>query len=258
MTELDADETRILRNARQGLTPSAKDRARIAHALLPRLALPMTPPSVSRVEGRALHAARWAGLAGVVALTGAVGYWQGYRAGAQVREVVTVVRSVPSAPPTTALTAPPPPALADQPLAIPSAGPASSLRSAASRPSSGMAVEGSEARRALGLDDEVRELRRVEKAIREQNPRLALVLLDQLDQTIPAGQLLEERAAARVMGNCSLGAPSGPSDARAFVAKHPQSAYVARVTEICRPASAVNERISPAPGTSVQGREIRK
>ena len=110
----------------------------------------------------------------------------------------------------------------------------------------------------LGLDDEVRELRRIEKAVREQNPRLALVLLDQLDQTIPTGQLLEERAAARVMANCSLETPSAQGSARAFAAKHPRSAYLARVIEICRLTGAGNERISPAPGTSVQGREIRK
>jgi hypothetical protein len=42
----------------------------------------------------------------------------------------------------------------------------------------------------------VRQLRRVERAIREGNPRFALVLLEELDQVMPAGQLLEERRAA--------------------------------------------------------------
>jgi hypothetical protein len=100
---------------------------------------------------------------------------------------------------------------------------------------------------AVGLDEEVRQLRRVERAIREGNPRLALVLLEEMDQAIPKGQLLEERRAASIMANCQLGSGDAVSNARAFVAKHAGSAYLTRVIGIC---GLETERNSAAPGTN--------
>ena len=77
------------------------------------------------------------------------------------------------------------------------------------------------------------------------------MLLDELDKDIPAGQLLEERKAASVMADCELDAASARDAARAFVTHHAGSAYVSRVRELCDLSADIDERIPPAPGTSV-------
>ena len=251
---LGADEARFLDRARQGLGPSAADRARIAHALAAQLAMPSMPPALpERFKGGALRTAHWIGLGSLVAVAGALGYWQGYRAGSQHREVVTVVRSVPVAMPAAANAEP---FVEPQPLPAQSEdhAPLAALGAGHAAPgASGRATAKDATRPAatLGLDEEVRQLRRVERAIRENNPRLALVLLDELDSAIPTGQLLEERKAASVMANCQLAAPSAHDEARAFAAAHAQSAYVSRVRQICQLATEIDERIVPTPGTNV-------
>ncbi|MEO6599738.1 MAG: hypothetical protein ABIQ16_07690, partial [Polyangiaceae bacterium] len=129
--------------------------------------------------------------------------------------------------------------------------PPSAARSASFPANARSVAEAADPREPLGLDEEVRQLRRVERAIREENPRLALVLLEELDLAIPQGQLLEERKAASLMASCQLGVPAAQDNARAFASEHAQSAYVARVIAICRLAADSGERISPAAGTSI-------
>ena len=253
MNDLDADEAQFLARARRGLGPSLADRQRIAAALAGELgSASALRPTPKRFAAGAVRAARWAGLAGLFALGGGLGYWRGYRAGSQVREVVTVVRSVPAA---AAAPSAVPVASAESPLpsapekrAAPSP---SAARVASPRASASAANAAAHPVEALGLDEEVRQLRRIEKAIREGNPRFALVLLDELDTAIPAGQLLEERQAARVMADCQLDAPSAQDRARAFATEHAQSAYVTRALEMCGLPTEHGERISPAPGTNV-------
>ena len=49
------------------------------------------------------------------------------------------------------------------------------------------------------LDEEVRALRAVERALREGTPGFALSLLRELDRKVPNGRLLEERLATRTL-----------------------------------------------------------
>jgi hypothetical protein len=253
MNELEADETRILEQARRGLSPTLADRERIKQGIVSQLGVAGASGALpKRLDAGALRAARWVAVAGFFALGGALGYWQGYRAGAKGGELISVVRSVPVAP----LARPSPLATEQSSLPAPSAGNAAlaiakSARIVTLNPSARAPSEAARPAEALGLDEEVRQLRRVEKAIRDNNPRFALVLLDELDTDIPAGQLLEERKAASLMANCQLDAPTASDDARAFATRYAHSAYVARLFEICRLPANVGERISPAPGTSV-------
>jgi len=251
MTELDTAEAQLLEQARRGLRPTLADRNRIAQGLQARLAATgASPRGPNRLDSAAGGVARWVGLSGLLALGGALGYWQGYRAGAENRAVVTVVRSAPAA----VSVAQPIPQIAERP---PLAAPRESSRSRATIKStraaspSAASAEAAHPTEPLGLDEEVRQLRRVEKAIREDNPRFARVLLDELDGAIPTGQLLEERTAASLMANCQLAAPSAKDDAQAFTTRHARSAYVARVLEICGLPGDAGQRIPSAAGTSV-------
>jgi hypothetical protein len=90
--------------------------------------------------------------------------------------------------------------------------------------------------RAPGLDEEVRQVRRVEQALRSGNPRYAIALLAELERQVPRGQLAEERRAARTMARCALG-DEGEALAREFEAAYPGSAYLPRITESCATAS---------------------
>lgn len=83
-------------------------------------------------------------------------------------------------------------------------------------------------------DQELRTLRRVETLLRENNPRFALALLDELDKTAPNGKLIEERDAARVVARCALdSAESARRRARDFEKAHPASVYLPRVNQAC-------------------------
>jgi len=109
----------------------------------------------------------------------------------------------------------------------------------------GAARAGSAARERLepsAVDDafyeELSLLQRAERAIRSNNPLLALSLLGDLDQQFPKGRLLEERAAARVMAGCQKSLDSASQRAaRRFVGSRPQSVYAARVQTLCELAA---------------------
>jgi hypothetical protein len=83
------------------------------------------------------------------------------------------------------------------------------------------------------LEAEVRTLRRVERALREQNPRLAFELLGELDRVVPGGELAEERLAAFSIARCALGAGAPTTITREFVKSYPSSVYLARVQQAC-------------------------
>jgi hypothetical protein len=83
------------------------------------------------------------------------------------------------------------------------------------------------------LEREVQMMKRIERALREQNPQQALVLLGQLDREIPGGQLAEERLAVFAMARCGLGLGSPAAAAREFAQKYPKSVYFARVRQTC-------------------------
>lgn len=84
-------------------------------------------------------------------------------------------------------------------------------------------------------EEEVRSLRRVERVLREHNPRFALALLSELDRTVPTGRLMEERDAARTVATCELEGSGlhASEQAAAFSARFPGSVYASRVHQAC-------------------------
>jgi hypothetical protein len=81
--------------------------------------------------------------------------------------------------------------------------------------------------------DEIFLVQRVQRALAQHDPKLALVLLDKLDAEIPRGRLLEERAAGRAIAVCM----SDPSRVAAthtrFTLLYPNSVHLARVNATC-------------------------
>jgi len=254
MARLDDDEALILTQARRALSPTSADEQRLLQSLLPQLALPPSAPSSGSPSRSSwtLRALASLGVIGAVALSGGLGYQKGVKAGiaqqnrlSSLANAVVVASAMPAqAVIDVALPAPPVRTLASAPKS--SAASAARVRSEPPAPPAAPAP--STAPSALGLDEEVRQLRRVERAIREGNPRLALVLLEDLDRAIPKGQLLEERHAASIMADCQLGADDAVTRAHAFATKHAGSAYLSRVIELC---GLESERNSAAPGTHV-------
>jgi hypothetical protein len=92
--------------------------------------------------------------------------------------------------------------------------------------------------RAATLAEELDVMKRVERALREKQPDLALSLLDELDRQHAQGALLEERAAAAAMARCGMGLGDGAALAQAFALAFPESAYRARVDGACRGKNA--------------------
>lgn len=91
-----------------------------------------------------------------------------------------------------------------------------------------------EPRSRAGLEQELRALKQVDRALREQRPREALELLDALDRDVPGGHLGEEREAARTLAECDL-RPAAAARLLAddFSKLHPTSVYGPRVQRSC-------------------------
>jgi hypothetical protein len=86
---------------------------------------------------------------------------------------------------------------------------------------------------AQPLDAELALLRRVERALRNGDPALALALLAELDDRYPQTRLAEERLAARTIADCRLDHPDAAARARAFLRERPASVYSERVQSAC-------------------------
>jgi hypothetical protein len=257
MTRLDEDEALILAQARNGLGPTSSDERRLLHNVLVQVA--MTPVAPVGQSAGGIPKSPWplriAGsmaVMGAIALSGGLGYHQGWEAGiATQNRPETQPNTVPHAPSTDDVQVAPVPPMAPAGSAVRAPLSPRERHSVQDKPtlgSSAMRVPSSAPTPSvpLGLDEEVRQLRRVERAIRERNPRLALVLLEEMDQAMPAGQLMEERRAASIMASCQLDGEAAQSHARAFVRSHDGSVYLARVIEIC---GLENERKPAALGT---------
>ena len=243
-TELEA--ATILRRARARISPSSDDAARIRHALEARLLssdghdVNSTEPSSLPPSALNSGAIAKLALAALVAVsTGAAGYVLGYRAGSAERSQSNhhvVLATAPIVPPVVA-SAPPTPQITENKAPSATAPPrhhasfnapaAASVTANDAKDDAG-ATDGSSA-----LETETRMLVRIERALREQNPRFALGLLGELDREVPGGQLKEERQAARVLAHCQMGSATAAELARDFTARHPGSAYVARINRTC-------------------------
>lgn len=232
--------------ARRGFTPTAADAARVRAAVT--LALGPTPPSPSQAPLPATPPpsplfSHWlAKLAVAGALSGvmaASGYRLGFQAG---RDSVT------SATEATKRVAMPAPAAS--PIASSRDSPGVSDRMPASDPPPSAQktkarestleprASASSARQPSTLDEETRLLARIERALRDHNPRLALGLIGEIDRHVPGGQLTEERTAARAIAHCQLGNDAAPELAREFARRYPKSAYRTRVAETCADVAA--------------------
>jgi hypothetical protein len=191
----------------------------------------------------------------------AAGYGWGYRAGlaahpAETLEVLASRAPAVAGPARSPAAADPAaePVAADVPEPQSPSAVVSPARVSRPAPSTPRGASSAEAPIALGLDEEVRQLRRIERAIRDDNPRLAVAIADNLDRDIPQGQLLAERRAARLMAGCQLDVAAGADAAVRFLADHPQTAYASRIRELCG-LTTEEQRNAVAPGTHQGERE---
>jgi hypothetical protein len=114
-------------------------------------------------------------------------------------------------------------------------------RSAAGRP----AGEGSREATSSSLKEELDTMRRVDRLLHDREPRRALALLYELDRSVPAGQLMQEREAAFTMARCALELGDRQQLAREFGDRYPGSVYSARVKQLC----LADQRIQSGPET---------
>jgi hypothetical protein len=234
MSELDPQANDLLAGARRAFSPSAGAKARVL--LATRSAIVAGTAVTSTLTGRSaadwFERARTAGaLWGVRALAGSVLLASVFGAG-----YMTARRSSPelARPP---LIAPAPSQAVLGPVpstgtsALPDAIP--TPRPVRVAPPKAASAPAPNAEPQASLDEEVRTLKRVERALREHNPRLALALLDELDERVKAGKLVEEREAARVMAKCELIPESAATLAEDFARRYPGSVYGSRVAQMC-------------------------
>ena len=276
MTDIDAVD-RLLQQARVELAPSLSERARGRAGL----GLARKRPAASV---RALHAVRppsgWAGLrasgkvgacVGLLIAAGGfgTGYWAALRGASpsgvlppgvtafDTRDVARDVSPVQATAPSTdadradpgsetgTLAEPSP-----QPGLTPDRESATKAKKRAPLPRRAPLRRAPE--RAVG--DELSLLRRVERALRAEDPTLALALLRELDAQFPSTALIEERSAADVLARCALAEPGARLRAESFLRDRPTSVYAERVREACQLASA-RETAEPDEGSGRRGYE---
>jgi len=253
MKDIEREADDILEQARRGFSPGPGAADRVLAKLGPLMAqagpADLSPeqelgssPAVARALG---HAPTWLSRVLVTALIaagfGAGGYWLGFRGGLRQAQMTRT-------PPTPALVAS-------------AATPALSAGQAQTKVKAELAVEPPNqpikervarasattaprlANPNLGeprdtLQEEVETLRRVERAQRLHNPRLALSLLSELDLLVPRGKLMEERFATGTIARCELALASKDELLAAFVKRYARSAYADRVARACSNAEA--------------------
>jgi hypothetical protein len=239
---------RLLELARHELAPSEGDLARSRLAL----GLPSKPSTIVRIEHEprptrswsALRASGTAGLTAGALLLGAgfaAGYWSAQRTDTAPTRANSEARGEPAAPPSPVEPAVPPAvatpapdtaarATRAEPARLAARDPASRRRH---RPAEAGAQELTSAPATAALGDELALLRRVERALRAEDPALALALLSELEQRFPTTDLVEERAAANVLARCGTREPDWRLVAERFLQKRPTSVYAERIRTSC-------------------------
>jgi hypothetical protein len=81
--------------------------------------------------------------------------------------------------------------------------------------------------------EELLLLQRAERAVRADNPALALALIGELEQRYPRSIVLEERRAIELMAYCVAGATDASARAQRFLRDHPRSVHAGRIGEVC-------------------------
>jgi len=242
------DELTTLARARAGLSPSPADALRVRASLAAALAAPEdaasdhaapsdSGPGSGAPLGRPLRLLA-ASVAAAAISAGAGGYWMGYRAGSReaglaVAPALTNESLPPSRPgPAAGASVPSPGPASPAPGGDATGGRATVKR----RPGNASRAVRPQAMASPteSLGQEVRALRAIEHALRDDDPRLALAILQQLDRDVPKGKLVEERTAMSVIARCSAGdVPFGVDLAGDFAGDYPESVYLGRVEQSC-------------------------
>jgi len=237
MNDLDSDELTLLSRARAGLSPAADAQARVRRLLATTLAggslaASAGPGSVGSnlATARAVGwTSRLVAAAAIAGVSGAGGYWLGHRAAH--REAAALVQPAPAPIAHDAPVAGPQPPEAPAAAGAPPAADAPATRARRARPAPRDPLP---APNAELLAKEVSALRAIERALRDEQPALALALLRELDGAVPEGKLLEEREATSAIARCALGRiPLGLDLGEDFADSHPDSVYLARVQQAC-------------------------
>lgn len=250
------EESELLRAARSALEPTAAARSRVLASTLAASARGAAPKFFVEESAAAAGGAGAAFLrravpyvAGAFLLGGVGGYFAGHSAGlrASVAPPLPVVASaaLPSGPQAPAEPVQLLPAEPGVGAVVTKAEPSREVRALSSAPPAAPSALSPE----QSLEEELRALRRTERALREHNPLLARAVLAELDRTVPNGKLQEERAAAAAVAACQL----EPSSARVeeFAAKFRSSVHFERVRQAC---SAIGDAGAAAERDSVDGR----
>jgi hypothetical protein len=262
MTTLPPGARALLDLARGSLEPTQDDQQRVeerlAAALAPVLshsidsdslaapppaapplaALPPTAPIVRAVSFFSRTGLRASALASVGFLIGGVaGYQLGFSRATHSGALPTPpVRNLPNLeqpqhPPSTILNPAPESALTEHPITPSSPPPRSGSSSPAPRAVSARNTAAATA--SANLDNEVHQVQRVERALRQGNAQLALSLLADLQTTLPRGRLQQERAAARCLAHCMLNEPGHERELQNFEQQYPRSVHLNRLREAC-------------------------
>lgn len=265
MTNLDDLERTMLSQARAFIEPTAADEARIFERLALGLGGAATISAiVGPSHGALARLQRWLVAHRTVALSCALlgaGFGSGFVVGqhsqraamsssAQLLEIREVEnRGISIATPSVEV--PHPDAVAgrasdESPAALGSAsGSPVQRRALVTEPDS----KGSPQAASDPIGDELALLKRAERAIRVQNSLLALGMLRELDQRFPRGQLLAERAAARVMAECQQQPPDvARRTGNAYLRGANSSVYHERVRRLC----GIADSTSNSKGVSVE------
>jgi hypothetical protein len=233
MTDAGEREREILARARVGLGPTATQSRRLRLAIDVALASGAGPHGPRGQAGRLGGGwpRRWLMATALAGAAGALGYGAGHRAGGAAERAAIVTTAAPAS---VASEAPPSQgATAGVATAAPAIAGAGLERSHGPRPPA--APPAGRRARPPALDDEVRAVRSIERALRDGEPGFALALLRELDRALPDGRLVEEREALSAIARCQLDeAPLGVSLGDDFAERRPDSVYLRRVQQACR------------------------
>ena len=240
MSDISSFERSLFARARGALEPTEADRGRIHQQLAARIAsasvveASSASPAVPTSPLRHLIDSHLVALSTAVISVGLVAFGAGYLWGqhSQKPVVTTVIQYLP-APNNEA-----PKSLAAAPNDLPTNQPSLTSFPDRGRGGTGAKAAANTATSAKlndsSLSEELDLLRRAERTIRAGNSMVALGLLNELDARFPKGQMLDERAAARVMANCQLtDETAAKAMGQAYLGAHAQSVYAARVRSIC-------------------------
>jgi hypothetical protein len=259
MKDVEIKELQLLERARRGLSPGAADAARVLEATRSALAAaPLStsaesldlpgerlsiPEPASSLATIARSAAIWPKLVAALCIASAsagVAYYAGFRAGRhQILEPEAVKPKVSAAvvqvPKPSALASPRTPAqpLPQQYKPNNPTHRVTDINVSASAPRTSKALSFSSKVTGASLQEEIRMLQRVERALRDHDPRQALVLLGELDRSVPDGKLAEERFTAFMIARCILGFGAPTTIVEQFTQRYPESVYFARLHQAC-------------------------